>query len=209
MIGIERSKASELSLKQRNTSHFVILDDRKHGRSGKFPVFYDIDTGDYLEPPEGFLESQYETLREWYLAYPDSDPTKVPPRDASVPLDPEQEVVTESDLTEDDIPPMRPEDEPPVYEQEEEGEPEFETDEQPPAPVAEQPVPVQQELPVQEKEPEVVEQPVASVEEAKTEPVQAAVKEEIVKPEASSEPPEPPVGSFGDWEEDDDNECPF
>lgn len=68
MIGIERNKDPELTPKERNTSHFVILDDRKHGRSGKFPVFYDVDTGDYLEPPEGFLESEYQTLKEWYNA---------------------------------------------------------------------------------------------------------------------------------------------
>lgn len=132
MIGIERSKDPELSLKQRNTSYFVILDDRKHGRSGKFAVFYDIDTGDYLEPPEGFLESQYETLREWYLAYPEQDPTredyKAPSdlRDASEPLTPEQSVVVESDLTEENIPALRPEDEPPEYPEDDEPEPEFE-----------------------------------------------------------------------------------
>ncbi|URC22334.1 ATP-dependent helicase [Serratia phage vB_SmaM-ChuuTotoro] len=214
MIGIERSKDPELSLKQRNTSHFVILDDRKHGRSGKFPVFYDIDTGDYLEPPEGFLESQYETLREWYLAYPDSDPTKTVMRDASVPLDPEQEVVTESDLTEADIPAMRDQDRPPEYEEEEEEEPEFETDEQPPAPVVEQPAPVQQELSVsQEKEPEVVETPITPVEEPNPEPVQAVVQEEIVKPEVVQDPsatePPPPPDSFGEWSEEEDDECPF
>ena len=66
MVGIQRNKDPELSIKERNTSYFVILDDRKHGRSGKFPVFYDTDTGDYLEPPEGFLESEYQTLKEWY-----------------------------------------------------------------------------------------------------------------------------------------------
>lgn len=111
MIGIERNKDPELSPKQRNTSWFVILDDRKHGRSGKFPVFYDVDTGDYLEPPEGFLESQYETLKEWYDANPENDPASQHfiervERDASVPLSPEQEVLVHSDLTEDDIPEM-------------------------------------------------------------------------------------------------------
>lgn len=70
MLGIQRNKDPELSIKERNTSYFVVLDDRKHGRSGKFPVFYDIDTGDYLEPPEGFLESEYMTLKDWYAARP-------------------------------------------------------------------------------------------------------------------------------------------
>ncbi|AXN57919.1 primase/helicase protein [Acinetobacter phage ABPH49] len=215
MIGIERSKDPELSLKQRNTSHFVILDDRKHGRSGKFPVFYDIDTGDYLEPPEGFLDSQYETLREWYLAYPDSDPTKLAPRDASVPLSPEQEVVTESDLTQDDIPAMRDQDKEPVYPEEEEDEPEFNQDDEP---VAEEKTDTPTEEP---KTPEVVseepkpepqqEAPVEPVAEPVVEPVQPEGREEISSPAAPAEPPEPPVASFGEWQEDDDDDdsCPF
>jgi twinkle protein len=70
-----------------------------------------VDTGDYLEPPEGFLESQYETLKEWYDANPENDPAsqhfiEKAERDASVPLSPEQEVLVHSDLTEDDIPEM-------------------------------------------------------------------------------------------------------
>ena len=72
MVGIERNKDPELSPKERNTSYFVILDDRKHGRAGKFPVFYDVDTGDYLEPPEGFLDSECQTLREWFNIHPES-----------------------------------------------------------------------------------------------------------------------------------------
>ena len=67
MLGIQRNKDPELPVKERNTSYFVVLDDRKHGRSGKFAVFYDTDTGDYLEPPEGFLESEYQTLKDWYF----------------------------------------------------------------------------------------------------------------------------------------------
>lgn len=74
MLGIQRNKDPELPVKERNTSYFVVLDDRKHGRSGKFPVFYDTDTGDYLEPPEGFLESEYQTLKDWYAARPDTAP---------------------------------------------------------------------------------------------------------------------------------------
>lgn len=115
MLGIERNKDAELPMKQRNTSWFVILDDRKHGRSGKFPVFYDIDTGDYLEPPEGFLDSAYETLREWYAANPEDDPSregyKTPQRDASVPLSEENEQKEYSDLKEEDIPPEEATDE--------------------------------------------------------------------------------------------------
>ena len=108
MWGIERNKDPELPMKQRNTSWFVILDDRKHGRAGKFPVFYDIDTGDYLEPPEGFLDSPYETLREWYAVHPQDDPNsteyKEPKGDSVVPLSDENQDKSGSDLTEDDIP---------------------------------------------------------------------------------------------------------
>lgn len=87
MVGIERNKDPELPMKQRNTSWFVILDDRKHGRSGKFPVFYDTDTGDYLEPPEGFLDSPYETLKEWYASNPCNEEMDVSKRELK-PLDP-------------------------------------------------------------------------------------------------------------------------
>lgn len=65
MLGIERNKDPELSSKEQNTSTFVLLEDRKYGRSGQFKVFYDIDTGDYVEPPEGFLESSFEKLSQW------------------------------------------------------------------------------------------------------------------------------------------------
>lgn len=65
MIGIERDKDPEKSLKEQSTSWFVVLDDRKHGRTGRFKVFYDVATGDYLEPPEGFLESSCQTISEW------------------------------------------------------------------------------------------------------------------------------------------------
>lgn len=101
MLGIERSKDPALSEKQRNTSWFVILDDRKHGRSGKFPVFYDVATGDYLEPPEGFLDSPYETLKDWYDANPQSVSMQM--IDASVPLSPDNVQNDYSDLTDEDM----------------------------------------------------------------------------------------------------------
>ncbi len=71
LIGIERNKDPELTEKEVNTSHMVLLDDRKHGRTGKIPMFYDVDTGDYIEPPEGFIEDDAcQTLQEWYNLYP-------------------------------------------------------------------------------------------------------------------------------------------
>lgn len=218
MIGIERSKDPELSLKQRNTSWFVILDDRKHGRSGKFPVFYDIDTGDYLEPPEGFLDSQYETLREWYLAYPDQDPTKadykVPAmRDASQPLDQEQAVVVESDLTEADIPKMRPEDEPPELPDEEMPEPDFNDDQEAVNDFkgflgAALGVPTDVKASPEQSEKTV------------TEPVQSELDVQIVEPDASGaaetttkvadeEPPEMPDDLPDLDSDEDDDSCPF
>lgn len=103
MVGIERNKDPELSPKERNTSYFVILDDRKHGRAGKIPVFYDVDTGDYLEPPEGFLNSECQTLREWFNLHPESK--DVTNTNALLELSPSnQENQHYADLTEDNIP---------------------------------------------------------------------------------------------------------
>lgn len=49
MIGLERNKMEE-DIVERNTTIFRVLEDRMFGKYSKFPVFYDIDTGDYLEP---------------------------------------------------------------------------------------------------------------------------------------------------------------
>lgn len=65
MWGIERNKDPDLAPKERSTSTIVLLEDRKYGRSGYFKVFYNTKTGDYLEPPEGFLDSSIETLEEY------------------------------------------------------------------------------------------------------------------------------------------------
>jgi twinkle protein len=65
MWGIERNKDPDISPKERNTSTIVLLEDRKYGRSGYFKVYYDQETGNYLEPPEGFLESSVERLADY------------------------------------------------------------------------------------------------------------------------------------------------
>lgn len=65
MVGLERNKDPELPEKERNTSRLVLLDDRKYGRAGSVTLFYDGDTGDFVEPPEGFLESSCERLSEY------------------------------------------------------------------------------------------------------------------------------------------------
>jgi hypothetical protein len=53
MIGIERDKSLEDPI-QRNTSQFVLLEDRAFGNSGYFDVYYNRETGDYLEPKQEF-----------------------------------------------------------------------------------------------------------------------------------------------------------
>lgn len=65
MWGIERNKDPDISNKERSISTIVLLEDRKYGRSGYFKVYYDQDTGEYLEPPEGFLESSAERISEF------------------------------------------------------------------------------------------------------------------------------------------------
>lgn len=65
MIGLERNKDPDLSLKERNTTTVVILEDRAYGRVGTFKLYYDPQTGDYVEPPEGFFESSCENLSEF------------------------------------------------------------------------------------------------------------------------------------------------
>jgi len=50
MWGLQRNKDPELDEIERNTTTFVLLEDRAFGNSGKFEVFYNKETGDYLEP---------------------------------------------------------------------------------------------------------------------------------------------------------------
>lgn len=54
MLGIERNKDPGLDDKERNTSRFVLLEDRAFGNAGKFDVFYNKETGSYLEPASNF-----------------------------------------------------------------------------------------------------------------------------------------------------------
>lgn len=56
LFGIERNKDPELSSDERNTSWMVLLKDREFGRVGRFPIFYNEDTDQYLEPPEGWAD---------------------------------------------------------------------------------------------------------------------------------------------------------
>lgn len=48
-LGIERDKSLEDEV-ERNTSQFVLLEDRAFGLTGRFDVFYNQSIGDYLEP---------------------------------------------------------------------------------------------------------------------------------------------------------------
>ncbi len=54
MLGIERNKDPELSEKERNTSTFVLLEDRNFGNSDRFPVYYNLADQSYLEPVLSF-----------------------------------------------------------------------------------------------------------------------------------------------------------
>jgi len=54
MLGIERNKDPDLPDDERNTSSFVLLEDRNFGNSCRFDVFYDVNDQSYLEPPMKF-----------------------------------------------------------------------------------------------------------------------------------------------------------
>ena len=67
MFGLEGNKDPDSPEKSQNTRYLVMLDDRKFGRTARIPLFYDKDTGDFIEPPDGFLEEDAcQTLSEWY-----------------------------------------------------------------------------------------------------------------------------------------------
>lgn len=51
MLGIERNKLAEDEL-EKNTSRFVLLENRTFGITGAFEVFYDMETGSYRERPD-------------------------------------------------------------------------------------------------------------------------------------------------------------
>ncbi len=81
-MGLEGDKDPDLCPRQRNTRWLVILDDREHGNTCRIPLFYDEHTGDFIEPPRGFLEQEdemfdlygnyqtHQTLAEWFEANP-------------------------------------------------------------------------------------------------------------------------------------------
>jgi len=50
MLGLERSKDPELSEDERNTAHLVLLKDREYGSVGRFPIKYNPETDQFLEP---------------------------------------------------------------------------------------------------------------------------------------------------------------
>lgn len=64
--GIERNKSPDMPEIVRNMSWFVILEDRMFGNTVKFPVYYDVETGKYLEPSEDIMEEYYAALGEPY-----------------------------------------------------------------------------------------------------------------------------------------------
>lgn len=65
MLGIERNRDPELPIEERNTSRFVLLEEREYGNVGSFEVTYDPETMGYLQHdkpmvteymPEGYEE---------------------------------------------------------------------------------------------------------------------------------------------------------
>lgn len=50
MIGLERNKDDTLPPAIRNMSDLVVLEDRAFGRTGRVQLWYDVETGDYLQP---------------------------------------------------------------------------------------------------------------------------------------------------------------
>lgn len=72
MIGLQGNKHHELNIKQRNTRELVILDDRKYGRTGLVKLYYDPDTGDFVEPAQDFwVDDEVTTLAEYHAKYPE------------------------------------------------------------------------------------------------------------------------------------------
>lgn len=64
IFGLERNKhavdeAGEPDMIERNTTRFVLLKDREHGKTGSFKIFYNADTTDYLEPEENSSDQDF------------------------------------------------------------------------------------------------------------------------------------------------------
>jgi twinkle protein len=57
MLGIERNKDPEITKEERNLAHIVLLKDREYGNVGRFPVYYNDETDQFLEP-NPFTNSQ-------------------------------------------------------------------------------------------------------------------------------------------------------
>lgn len=73
MVGIERDKSPDLPQVVRNMSWFVILEDRMFGNTVRFPVYFDVNTGKYLEPTQEILRQYYEATGEHHEENIDND----------------------------------------------------------------------------------------------------------------------------------------
>lgn len=64
--GLEGNKSDENPEKVRNTRELVILEDRKYGRTGRVKLFYDKETGDFVEMPQEFWDNDNITsISQW------------------------------------------------------------------------------------------------------------------------------------------------
>lgn len=52
MLGLERNKDPELPEQERNTAYLSLLKDREYGNNGRFPIFYNNETDQFLEPDD-------------------------------------------------------------------------------------------------------------------------------------------------------------
>jgi twinkle protein len=49
MLGLEGNKSPDLDVEERNMRQLVLLEDREFGQTGRFPLYWDVNTGLFNE----------------------------------------------------------------------------------------------------------------------------------------------------------------